>query len=76
MKDWIFEKVAALFGPKYIGATTRTIVAAASGALLAAGIDPALVAKLAQVLDPVVAGLLTLAATWVWSIVQKYRHSD
>jgi hypothetical protein len=34
MKDWIVEKVSALFGAKYIGATVRTLVAAISGALL------------------------------------------
>jgi len=76
MKDWLFEKVAALFGPKYIGATTRTLVAALSGILLGVGLDPSLVERFAQVVDPVLSGLLTLAVTWLWSIVQKYRHSD
>lgn len=76
MKDWLFEKIGAMFGPKYIGATVRTLVAALSGVLLSVGLQPELVAKFSEVLDPVLSGLLTLAVTWLWSVIQKKRHSD
>lgn len=76
MKDWFLEKVGAMFGPKYIGSTVRALLQAVSGVLIALGLPEADVTDFANASYPVVVGLVTWVVTWVWSLVQKKRHSD
>ena len=76
MKDWILSKLGGMFGPKYIGATVRTLLAALAGVLYGVGVEPELVNKLSQSLDPVLTSLITLGLTWLWSMIQKKRNSD
>ncbi len=77
MKDWLFEKVAALFGPKYIGATVRTLLAFVAGVLYKIeGLDPAAIEKFVAAAENVLNPLAVLAFAWLWSLLQKKKHSD
>lgn len=76
MKDWLFEKIGAMFGPKYIGATVRAMLQALAGVLIALGLPEGDVTKFQEASYPVVVGLVTWVATWLWSVIQKKRHSD
>lgn len=76
MKDWFLEKLGGLIGPKYIGSTVRALLQAVSGVLIALGLPEGDVSKFTEASYPVVVGLVTWVITWVWSLIQKKRHSD
>lgn len=76
MKDWILEKLGALVGPKYIGSTVRALLQSLSGILIALGLPEGDVTAFSEASYPVVVGLVTWVVTWVWSLIQKKRHSD
>lgn len=72
MKDWLFGKIAGLFGPKYVFATVRTLVAFIGGALYGLdGLDPGLVEKFLLALEQILNPLAVLAVAWVWSLANK-----
>lgn len=71
MKDWILEKLGSVFGPKYIAATVRTVLALGAGYLIKLGLPQTQVDNLLQALDPVLVGAITVGVTWVWSMIQK-----
>lgn len=77
MKDWILEKVAAMFGPKYVGSTVRTLLAFIGGLLAGVqGLAPETVQKFLEAAEPVLNGALLAGIAWVWSLIQKKKHSD
>lgn len=76
MKNWLLEQLGALFGPKYIGATVRALLQALAGVLIALGLPEGDVTKFSEASYPVVVGLVTWVITWLWSLIQKKKHSD
>lgn len=77
MKDWILEKVAGLFGPKYVGSTVRTLLAFVGGLLYGVqGVEAEAIQKFLEYAEPVLNGIILTAVTWVWSLIQKKKHSD
>jgi len=76
MKDWFLEKLGGMFGPKYIGSTVRALLQAFAGVLIALGLPEGDVSKFTEASYPVVVGLVTWVITWVWSLIQKKKHSD
>lgn len=76
MKDWIVEKIGGLFAPKYIGSLVRSVLQALSGVLIALGLPEGDVTKFTEASYPIIVGLVMWFGTWVWSVVQKKKHSD
>ncbi len=77
MKDWLLGKLAGMFGPKYIGATVRTIVAFVGGILYGIkGLDAGKIADFLLTLEQVLNPLALAGVAWLWSVIQKQRHSD
>lgn len=77
MKNWILEKLAGMFGPKYIGATIRTLLAALGGALAGVnGLPAGVVEKFITAADQLLNPLAVIAVTWAWSLIQKKLNSD
>ena len=76
MKDWFLEKLGAVFGPKYIGSTVRALLQALSGLLISIGLPEGDVTAFTEASYPLVVGLVTWVITWVWSLMQKKKHSD
>ena len=76
MKDWLLEKVRAMFGPKYIGSTVRALLQAFAGVLISWGLPESDVTKFTEASYPLLVGIATWVAAWVWSLMQKKKHSD
>ena len=74
--SWITDKLAAVFAPKYIKATVRTLVAALSGFLVSSGIDSDAVQQLTGPLEAVLTGAGVLLVTWVFSIADKKKNQE
>ena len=77
MKEWILAKVAGLFGPKCVGSTVRTLLAFIGGLLYGIqGIEVEAIQKFLEYAEPVLNGVVLALITWVWSLIQKQKHSD
>lgn len=76
MKDWIIEKIAGLFAPKYVGSFVRAGLQVLAGALISLGIQDTQVAAFTVATEPVLTGVIMALGTLGWSLFQKHKKSD
>lgn len=73
--NWIKDKIAAAFAPKYVGSVVRTLLSVVAGVLVGKGATANQLEQFVNFSEPVLTGLIIWAGTQGWSLKQKAENS-